>query len=201
VLVLLIGWRLSRWKGVFAACMVAAVLGGALWAASPSLRARVHGSVDEIRQYRATNEMTSLGLHTAFFKESLEIIASAPILGHGTGTIVEQFRRVTAGGSGAGAVAADNPHNQTFAVAIQIGIVGALVLWAMWIAHFLLFRGEGLASWIGPVVVAENIISSTAHSHLFDFTNGWLYAFGVGVLGGMALREDGKLSAKSAPPP
>ena len=29
----------------------------------------------------------------------------------------------------------NNPHNQTFAVAIQLGLVGALVLWAMWIAH------------------------------------------------------------------
>ena len=101
---------------------------------------------------------------------------------------------MTAGASGADAVVADNPHNQTFAVGIQIGAVGALVLWAMWIAHFLLFRGQGpydsgLAAWIGPVVVVENIVSSTAHSHLFDFTNGWLYVFGVGVLGGMALRD------------
>ncbi len=196
VLVLLIGWRLLRWRGILAACVAAIVLGGALWTASPSLRARVHDSFDEIHQYRATNEVTSLGLHAAFFQESLKIIASAPILGHGTGTIAEQFRRVTAGGSGADAIVADNPHNQTFAVAIQIGVVGALVLWAMWIAHFLLFRGEGLAAWIGPVVVVENIVSSVAHSHLFDFTNGWLYIFGVGVLGGMTLRERGEPSAK-----
>jgi O-antigen ligase len=201
VLGLLVGWRLLRWRGVFAACIVAIALGGALWAASPSLRARVHGSFGEIQQYRATNEITSIGLHTAFFKESLEIISSAPIIGHGTGTIAEQFRRVTAGGTGAGAVAADNPHNQTFAVAIQIGVIGALVLWAMWIAHFLLFRGEGVAAWIGPVLVVENIVSSTAHSHLFDFTNGWLYVFGVGVLGGMALRERAGPAAKPATSP
>jgi hypothetical protein len=111
------------------------------------------------------------------------------VFGHGTGTIKEQFRRATEGASGADAVVADNPHNQTFAVAIQIGAVGALVLWAMWIAHFLLFRGEGVAAWIGPVVVVENIVSSIAHSHLFDFANGWLYVFGVGALGGLALRE------------
>ena len=176
VLILLLGWRLFRWRGIFAACIAAIAIGGALWAASPSLRARVHESFYEIQQYRAANEITSIGLLAAFFQESLEIIAAAPILGHGTGTIAGEFRRVTAGGSGAGAVAADNPHNQTFAVAIQIGIVGALVLWAMWIAHILLFRGEGLATWIGPVVVVENIVSST------------LYVFGVGVLGGMALR-------------
>jgi hypothetical protein len=189
VLILFMGWRLWRWKGILSACVVAVALGGVLWAASPSLRERVHGSLDEIAQYRASNQATSIGLHTAFFKESLEIMSSAPIFGHGTGTIAAQFRKVTAGGSGADAVVADNPHNQTFAVAIQIGAVGALVLWAMWIAHFLLFRGDSLAAWIGPVVVVENIVSSTAHSHLFDFSNGWLYVFGVGVLGGMALRE------------
>jgi hypothetical protein len=39
------------------------------------------------------------------------------------------------------------------------------------------------------VVVVENIVSSSLHSHLFDSNNGWLYAFGVGVLGGISLRE------------
>jgi len=189
VLIILFGWRLMRWKGVAAACCAALALGVALWTLSPSLRARVAESVKEIEQYQAGSAITSLGLHTAFFKESLQIMASAPVLGHGTGTIKEQFRRATEGASGADAVVADNPHNQTFAVAIQIGAVGALVLWAMWISHFLLFRGEGLAAWIGPVVVVENVISSSAHSHLFDFANGWLYVFGVGVLGGLALRE------------
>jgi hypothetical protein len=38
-------------------------------------------------------------------------------------------------------------------------------------------------------VVIENIVSSTVHSHLFDANNGWLYAFGVGVLGGISLRQ------------
>jgi O-antigen ligase len=189
ILIVLFGWRLRRLKGVLAACCAALVLGSALWALSPSLRARLHASLDEIQRYRVSRDMTSIGLHAAFFKESIGIIATAPILGHGTGTITAQFRHATDDGRGADAVVTDNPHNQTFAVAIQIGIVGAFVLWAMWIAHLLLFRGEGLASWLGPVVVVENIVSSIAHSHLFDFANGWLYVFGVGVLGGMALRE------------
>ena len=33
-----------------------------------------------------------------------------------------------------------NCHNQTFAIAIQLGVIGMLAPWAMWIAHFLLFR-------------------------------------------------------------
>ena len=41
------------------------------------------------------------------------------------------------------------------------------------------------------IVVAENVLSSTVHSHLFDFNAGWLYVFGVGALGGTILGERG----------
>jgi O-antigen ligase len=59
----------------------------------------------------------------------------------------------------------------------------------MWIAHYFLFRTAGVVAWIGTVVVVENVISSLTSSHLFDFMHGWLYVFGVGVAGGMVLRE------------
>ena len=81
-----------------------------------------------------------------------------------------------------------NPHNQIFAVAIQLGLVGTGLLFAMWIAHLLLFRGGGPAGLIGLVVVVQNIVSSLFNSHLSDFTQGWTYVFGVGILGGLVLR-------------
>jgi hypothetical protein len=199
VLVVLLGWRLVRWKGILAACVVGVVVAAAFWFASPGLRLRVHNSVQEFAEYRATDQATSLGMHAAFLTESLTIVTAAPVIGHGTGSIPEQFRRITAGESGAAAVATVNPHNQTFAVAIQLGLVGALALWAMWIAHLLLFRNGGVTAWIGTVVVVENIVSSTVHTHLFDFTHGWLYVFGVGVLGGTVLRERAAPVANAAP--
>ena len=160
VLVAVFGWRFARWRPILAACAAATVVGAAFWFASPSLRARVDSSIEETRDYVITTDNSSIGQHVAFLKESLKIIQSAPIMGHGTGSILEQFRLITAGKTGAAAVVTDNPHNQTFAVAIQIGAVGALVLWSMWIAHILLFRGWGVAAWAGTVVVVENIVSS-----------------------------------------
>ena len=59
----------------------------------------------------------------------------------------------------------------------------------MWIAHLLLFRGGGLAAWIGLVIVVQNIVGSLFNSHLFDFLQGWTYVFGVGVAGGMVLKR------------
>ena len=192
VLAGLLGWRLSRWRGLLGAFVLAAALSVASWFTSPSLRAHVYNSLDEFREYNTENTATSIGRHVAFLKESLAIISSAPLIGHGTGSIAEEFRQVTSGKNGAAAVPTVNPHNQTFAVAIQIGLIGAIVLWSMWIGHIRLFRGEGIIAWLGTVVVVENIVSSAVHSHLFDFANGWLYVFGVGVLGGMVLRQQSK---------
>jgi hypothetical protein len=58
----------------------------------------------------------------------------------------------------------------------------------MWLAHLLLFRGEGLAAWIGLMVVVQNVFTSLFNSHLFDFHEGWMYVLGVGVAAGMVLR-------------
>jgi O-antigen ligase len=188
-LILLLGWRLSRYKGILGACLLAVAVAVASWVTSPALRDRVHHSLEEVREYSATNKATSVGQHVAFLKESLTIISSAPAVGHGTGSIAKEFRQITAAGTGAAGVVTVNPHNQTFAVAIQLGLLGAVVLWSMWIAHLRLFRGDGAISWIGMVIVIDNIISSLVHSHLFDSAHGWLYVFGVGVLGGTALRQ------------
>jgi O-antigen ligase len=188
-LVAAFGWRQFGWKGLLAAGVATCVLGGLLWPTSSYLRERAERSVVELRAYLSTDQANSTGLHLEYLKKSLGIVADAPIIGHGTGSILEQFRRAAAAETGASGVATDNPHNQTFAVAIQLGAVGAVVLLAMWIAHLMLFRGGGLTAWVGMIVVIQNVISSLVNSHLFDFSQGWLYVFGVGVAGGMVLRE------------
>ncbi len=91
-----------------------------------------------------------------------------------------------------------NPHNQTLNVAVQWGLLGVVLLYAMWIAHLRMFAGEGFAAWIGLVVVVQNIASSLLNSHLFDFHEGWMYVLGVGVAGGMALKAQAGEATGSA---
>jgi hypothetical protein len=192
LLLLLLGWRFFRWKGALSAALLAAMMGSAMWFASPVLRDRIAQSVVEMQKYHTANAATSIGEHIAFLKESLPIIWAAPIIGHGTGSITREFQRITAGKTGVSSRPTVNPHNQTFAVAIQLGVIGTVVLWAMWVAHIALFTGPGAVAWLGLVLVAENVLSSAVHSHLFDFNSGWLYVFGVGVLGGTVLgKRDG----------
>lgn len=187
-LIAALGWRLSGTKGVAIACAVGAVLAPVLWFSSPHLRDFAMLSINDTRNYIATDAVSSSGLHFEFLRKSAKIVADAPVIGHGTGSIAEQFRRTAAGQSGAAAVVSVNPHNQFFAVAIQLGCLGAAVLVAMWFAHFMLFT-SGAMAWVGMVVVIDNVISSAVNSHLFDFGQGWLYVFGVGVTGGIVQRQ------------
>ena len=67
-------------------------------------------------------------------------------------------------------------------------IAGVVLLYAMWLSHLRLFRGEGLAAWIGLMVVVQNALTSLFNSHLVDFHEGWMYVLGVGIAGGTVLR-------------
>ena len=188
LLLVIFGFRYFGWKGLLAACLAAAVLAAAAWAASPFLRARMIASIEEVHAYQTDNAASSSGIRLEIWKKSFAIIADAPLIGHGTGSIPEQFRRAAVG-EGVSAVPSVNPHNQVFAVGIQLGMLGIAALMTMWVAHLALFRGGGLVAWFGIVVVVQNIASAPVNSHLFDSFHGWLYVFGFGVLGGMALRE------------
>ncbi|MEA2879017.1 MAG: O-antigen ligase [Hyphomicrobiales bacterium] len=187
LLLVIFGFRYFGWKGLLAACVAGAVIAAAAWAASPFLRARMIASIDEVRAYQADNTASSSGIRLEIWKKSLDFVAAAPLFGHGTGSIPEQFRRAAVG-EGASAMAATHPHNQIFAVAIQLGFLGAAVLIAMWVGHLALFRGGGLIAWIGIVLVTQNLASAPFNSHLFDSFHGWLYVFGVGAVGGIVLR-------------
>jgi O-antigen ligase len=186
VLLVLFGFRQFGWKGMLGVVVGGVALAAIAWASSPYLRARVSAVAEEIRLYRTLNADTSSGERLELWKKSLGFIAAAPVFGHGTGSIEQQFRGVV-GASGPAAIISNNPHQQTLTVAIQLGLVGAAVLFAMWLAHLALFRGGGLVAWAGLVVVVQNVVSSLFNSHLFDFTQGWIYVFGVGALGGAVL--------------
>jgi O-antigen ligase len=189
-LAIVLGYRYFGWRGVALGSVVAAALAGLALTASPYLHSRVMHSFIELRDYLNTDEVNSTGLHMEFLRKSAAIVEAAPIIGHGTGSIAEQFRLKASGDAdSASAATTVNPHSQIFAVAIELGVVSAAVLLAMWAAHGLLFRGAGLMASIGTIIVVQNFLSSLVNSHLFDFGQGWLYVFGVGIVGGTVLRD------------
>jgi len=186
-LVAVLALQRFSWKGALGVLVGGAVLAGLAWMSSPYMRARILAVSEEIDRYQGEGVGTSSGYRLGWWKKSLEFVAAAPIIGNGTGATRELFRRAAVDDANLQDAVTDNPHNQTLSIAIQLGLIGVGLLYAMWIAHLLLFRATELAGWIGAGLVVQNIVASLFNSQIFYFTPGWLYVFGVGVLGGMML--------------
>jgi O-antigen ligase len=189
VLLVLLGFIRFRGRG-FVMFLVGLVLVGLIsWGASPYLRQRVLNVVEEVKTFRPNEVDTSSGARIEFWTHSLKIIQEAPLFGHGAGSTREAMSRsfnVDPHSSGA----PSNPHNQLLAIAIPYGIVGALLLVAMWLAHLRLFMRPDLLAFTGLAIVMQNIVGGLFNSHVFDFTQGWFYVLGVGVVGGALMHQN-----------
>ena len=173
----------------FLLLMAVVVAAGAIaWSSSPYLRIRTAMIGIEYQNYRDSNAVTSVGERLEFWRKSIKFVEEAPLAGHGTGSTKTLFTQDAVGQTGASAQIIGNPHNQTLNVAVQWGLIGVFVLYAMWFVHLKMFTGAGLAAWVGLVAVVENFVSSLLNSHLFDFHEGWIYVLAVGVAGGMVMR-------------
>lgn len=178
-----------RWRSIVLILCGTAVFAAIAWQTSPQLRWTAERFSSDYREYAEQNKATSIGLRLEFWRKSLTFFAEAPIIGHGSGSTRGLFELAATGAADrATANVIGNPHNQTLNVAVQWGIVGVVLLYAMWLVHLLLFRGDGLANWLGLLVVVQNIFTSLFNSHIFDFHEGWMYVIGVGVAGGMVLK-------------
>jgi O-antigen ligase len=173
-------------RTAIAALCTAALLAAVTWNTSPSLQATVSKFFIDFQETKI-NHLTGIGSRLEFWQKSLRFFTEAPVMGHGTGSTHGLFEQAAVGQLGARGEVVANPHNQTLNVAVQWGVMGIVVLYATWLFHLLLFRGDGLATWIGLLVVVQNVSTSLFNSHLFDFLEGWMYVLGVGVAGGMVL--------------
>ena len=161
----------------------------AVWAASPYLRERVLHIGIEYQEFRDTNRPTSTGLRIQYWRSALNWISEAPLLGHGTGSTKRLYDQEAEGKEGAWGDKIGNPHNQALFVSIEWGLLGCALLVLMWWRHYVHFRGVSTVALIGAIIVAQNIFSSLLNSHIFDFTEGWMYVLGVGVAGGAMTRK------------
>jgi O-antigen ligase len=153
----------------------------------------------DYRLYEDENIPTSIGERFTYWRYALRFVVEAPLAGHGTGSSKGLFEQAAHAPDWAHGIRVfPNPHNQTLNVAIQWGALGVVVLYAMWLVHLLMFRGGGFASWIGLLVVVQNVLSSVFNSHLFDFHEGWMYVLGVGIAGGMVLKTKAATEAGTA---
>ena len=105
---------------------VVIALGAAAWFSSPYLRDARRPDLDRLSEIRGDRRSQLLRRAHRVLQAVAPLHREAPIVGHGTGSIPDAVpRRGRRQDRRGGPRRPTNPHNQTFAVAIQLGLVGA----------------------------------------------------------------------------
>ncbi|HJZ19580.1 MAG TPA: O-antigen ligase family protein [Bradyrhizobium sp.] len=175
VLVHVGGWRRALLIAVPAVLVIAVVL----WSSAAVQMRMAEFSAD----MRGEQSDISTDARLDFWKKAVGFVEQAPLLGHGAGSIEPLYQSLEATRPSPIGLAVRDPHDQFFAVALQAGLVGGVLLLAMWAVHLMMFTGRDFARVLGQAIVLQNVIGSLFNSHLSAVTQGMLYCLAVGLLG------------------
>jgi len=130
------------------------------------------------------------------WQRSLGFIKTAPVIGHGTGSIPDQFRRTAVGEGCPDCTPTIRTvrfsRSRSRSIHRRRGPARDVAR-----APYAVYRRRARAVDRHRHRGAEHRLSQF-NSHLFDSLHGWLYVFGFGVVGGMALRQQAGSSPAGA---
>jgi O-antigen ligase len=144
----------------------------------------------EVREYRQTDAVTSSGLRLEWYRKSLELIKQRPVFGYGTAGLGTEFKKLTAGKTGAEGLPTHNPHNEYLLLGVQLGGLGI----ALFINLLVQIARDAMAlerrsrhlllAWL-----AAFALGCLANSMLLDFTEGHMLVLLAGILLGCGYRR------------
>ncbi len=123
-------WRLTaqqhgKTSKLLLALLVAVTLSVSLTLA-PRMQARMEAAQQDISQYLAHHEASSLGIRLELWRRTLPIIAAAPWFGHGLGEWLTQYRAQTSTLNDFDAFRMKHPHNDALLILAEEGVAGFL---------------------------------------------------------------------------
>jgi O-antigen ligase len=150
---------------------------------SKNFHERVQIVRNEIQIYdKDADVATSSGQRLFYWQTSLQAIAQQPILGYGTGSWNMQYRRLENGKSEPSSLSASDPHQLFLLWAVEGGIVGLILLCAVWAAIYRRSRQlEKQDARTLQSILAALIISGMFNSIIFGIGMGDFFCVGLGI--------------------
>lgn len=170
-------------RGLVTATLVLAASFSAFYGASETFRERVGTVVADKGDWRSQwPSRESVTVRLEWYRQSLDVILSSPILGVGTGS----FPRALAENARDAKAYPPNPHNEYLAIGMQTGLVGLVLLLHLFWRQ--LSTAPRLASPL-EMHLARGLVITIAvgclfNSFLLDHTEGLFYAWFTGLLYG-----------------
>lgn len=198
-LIILLGWERVGSRGMAYALFGLAALVTVLAIAPNPFQQRVSLIRQEIQDWRAdkvSSEPSSTGLRLDSYKNTFAIIAAQPLTGVGTGGFPKAYAQQV---KSTGKPETHNPHNEFLNITAQIGIIGLVVLiamfWMQWRAAR--YLDTPIEQSLARGLVLTMVIGCMVNSLLLDHTEGLFYAWLSGLLyGGLKYGVPEKLRAQ-----
>jgi O-antigen ligase len=171
----------QRWLAI-AVLIVAAVL---IATFSAKVQTRVAEVVADSRVAQTTQTISSSGLRIGFWRTTLDIAKSNPILGTGMGTWADEYRKYVVSTPNTPKIAASggNPHQEYLLMASQLGFTGLALFLAWLIRCFVASRSlvnhERIAA---QSLLVAFTVGCFFNSTLFDSATGHFFCVGLGIL-------------------
>ena len=156
----------------------AVVVALAVLASSPVVRERLVQGMEEARVPSESAQPSSVGLRVAYARNTIELVARRPLIGHGTGAFEAAYTRLVHGRPGLRGYPTHDPHNQFMKIVAEHGLVGLLVFLALLMAAL---RQRGVPPpyrLLGLGVLTAWCATSLFNSHFSTFAEGrfiWLW--------------------------
>ncbi len=183
-----------KWVAVVIPFLVLALA----FASSKNFRDRVDHVRVEVNAFSTNAKAdTSSGQRLMFWKLSLLAIKEHPFLGHGSGSWNQQYKRLEAGKADPTTLTVDNPHQLFLLWAVEGGVMGMLLLCAVFAD--LALRSKALATsdarTLQSVIVAL-VVSGMLNSMIFGIGMGDFFCVAFGIC--LALVHGNKVQQESA---
>ena len=124
---------------------------------------------------------TSMGIRWVYWKNTLRMIATKPILGSGSGGFSEDYAQIVADNEGWRATVTDDPHQQYLLIAGEQGLVGLAIFLAILLA-MLISRGDDNNRLGALGILMMTALNGMFNGHFGSFVEGRLFWIMMGVL-------------------
>lgn len=185
VLMLLLIYQHFDWKRIVVGLVVVPVLASGILITSETSRTRIIEVINDIELIKEGNYRTSLGYRVIWAKGGWDAFKSSPIIGTGTGSFYNEFKKYlqTKSMKNAEKYYSKNPHNGYVSVGVQLGSLGLIILFLLFIQQWRISNsfsdfGSDIAKGFVITVVVSNFMNSFIYSH----TQGIFFAIFTALL-------------------
>ncbi len=192
----LLGWQLTRWKGLSLAVLIVGLILGNVTLFSHAFKQRSLEGLHNIQDYEQhKKKITSLGLRLSFYQNSFQLIKAHPFFGYGTASFEKNYARTTHYGPDT-----RNPHNEYLNITVQFGLFGLSILLLLFYIHALESTHlPKLQGFFAQAVLVSIATGSLVNSWLMDVTQGYFYVLLTAISFANLVRYKRKVDSNATP--